>query len=146
MTNKKQTMKYHSWSHYQNSFNMYEDDQHVVILEKHDYCEYTVNLVLSHEIEIDANICMWYICVYSRKCYQFWLSLVCELLFSNVQSLSSFSTCLEESCKVTGWCYEYCSPQLWRQLAIVPSSRNQSLSYIDSFQKGTCVWNVQKEY
>lgn len=43
MSNKKQT--YHSWTYYQNNFDMYEDDQHVVTLGKHDYCKYTFILV-----------------------------------------------------------------------------------------------------
>lgn len=36
-SHKKQT--YHSWSYYQDSL-LYDDDEHVINLEKSDYCEY----------------------------------------------------------------------------------------------------------
>ncbi|XP_019700630.1 dnaJ homolog subfamily C member 10 isoform X3 [Harpegnathos saltator] len=55
MSNKKQT--YHSWSYYQNSFDMYEDDQHVVTLEKHDYFESVIN-----------SDSIWFVNFYSPMC------------------------------------------------------------------------------
>jgi DnaJ family protein C protein 10 len=39
-SNKKQT--YHSWSYYQNNFDIYEDDKYVITLEENNYCEYMI--------------------------------------------------------------------------------------------------------
>lgn len=36
---------YHSWSYYQDSF-IYDDDEHVINLEKSDYCEYITCSIL----------------------------------------------------------------------------------------------------
>ncbi|XP_032668105.1 dnaJ homolog subfamily C member 10-like isoform X3 [Odontomachus brunneus] len=55
MSNKKQT--YHSWSYYQNNFDIYEDDQHVVTLEKYDYFESVINS--------DST---WFVNFYSPMC------------------------------------------------------------------------------
>ncbi|XP_014477755.1 PREDICTED: dnaJ homolog subfamily C member 10-like isoform X2 [Dinoponera quadriceps] len=55
ISDKKQT--YHSWSYYQDNFDIYEDDQYVVTLEKHDYFESVTNS--------DST---WFVNFYSPMC------------------------------------------------------------------------------